>query len=76
MFSFDINNLFGVKGMVLVITGGGSGLGLYVAKALDANGAEAVYISVGAKRHSKMPPNRASIATSSRYKATSHQKSP
>ncbi len=30
--------------MVAVITGGGSGLGLYIAKALDANGAKAVYI--------------------------------
>jgi threonine dehydrogenase-like Zn-dependent dehydrogenase len=27
-----------------VITGGGSGLGLYAARALDANGAKAVYI--------------------------------
>ncbi|KAF8858433.1 putative Rhamnolipids biosynthesis 3-oxoacyl-reductase [Acephala macrosclerotiorum] len=44
MSNLDINNLFGVKGMVAVITGGGSGLGLYVAKALDANGAKAVYI--------------------------------
>jgi len=44
MSSLDINSLFGVKGMVAVITGGGSGLGLYVAKALDANGAKAVYI--------------------------------
>ncbi|TVY92250.1 Short-chain dehydrogenase/reductase [Lachnellula willkommii] len=42
--NFDINNLFGVKGIVAVITGGGSGLGLYVANALDANGAKAVYI--------------------------------
>ncbi|CZR52278.1 related to gluconate 5-dehydrogenase [Phialocephala subalpina] len=44
MSNLDISNLFGVKGMVVVITGGGSGLGLYVAKALDANGAKAVYI--------------------------------
>lgn len=40
----NVNNLFGVQGIVAVITGGGSGLGLYVAKALDANGAKAVYI--------------------------------
>ncbi len=33
MSDFDINNLFGVKGMVVVITGGGSGIGLNVAKA-------------------------------------------
>jgi NAD(P)-dependent dehydrogenase (short-subunit alcohol dehydrogenase family) len=44
MSNLDISNIFGVKGLVAVITGGGSGLGLYVAKALDANGAKAVYI--------------------------------
>ncbi|KAK5071250.1 hypothetical protein LTR64_007754 [Lithohypha guttulata] len=37
-------DLFNVNGMVAVITGGGSGLGLYAARALDANGAKAVYI--------------------------------
>ncbi|KAL1593857.1 hypothetical protein SLS60_010590 [Paraconiothyrium brasiliense] len=36
--------LFNVNGLVAVITGGGSGLGLYAARALDANGAKAVYI--------------------------------
>lgn len=44
MSNLDINKLFGVQGIVAVITGGGSGLGLYIAKALDANGAKAVYI--------------------------------
>lgn len=39
-----INDLFNVNGLVAVITGGGSGLGLYAARALDANGAKAVYI--------------------------------
>lgn len=33
-----------VNGLVAVVTGGGSGLGLYAARALDANGAKAVYI--------------------------------
>jgi NAD(P)-dependent dehydrogenase (short-subunit alcohol dehydrogenase family) len=37
-------DLFNVQGLVAVITGGGSGLGLYAARALDANGAKAVYI--------------------------------
>nr|POE53241.1 hypothetical protein CFP56_28465 [Quercus suber] len=37
-------DLFHVRGVVAVITGGGSGLGLYAARALDANGARAVYI--------------------------------
>jgi len=40
----SIEDLFGVKDLVAVITGGGSGLGLYAAKALDAHGAKAVYI--------------------------------
>lgn len=39
-----IQDLFNVSGLVAVITGGGSGLGLYAARALDANGAKAVYI--------------------------------
>ncbi|KAK5135778.1 hypothetical protein LTR08_004604 [Meristemomyces frigidus] len=39
-----IQDLFSVSGLVAVITGGGSGLGLYAARALDANGAKAVYI--------------------------------
>lgn len=38
------SSLFSVQGLVAVITGGGSGLGLYAARALDANGAKAVYI--------------------------------
>lgn len=37
-------DLFNVNGMVIVITGGGSGLGAYAARAFDANGAKAVYI--------------------------------
>ncbi|OAG04441.1 EXS-domain-containing protein [Paraphaeosphaeria sporulosa] len=37
-------DLFNVNGLVAVITGGGSGLGLYAARALDANGAKAIYI--------------------------------
>lgn len=40
----QIQDLFNVNGMVAVVTGGGSGLGLYAARALDANGAKAVYI--------------------------------
>ena len=46
VFPFDemvrngIQDLFNVDGMVAIITGGGSGLGLYAARALDANGAK------------------------------------
>ncbi|KAI1162152.1 hypothetical protein F5B18DRAFT_408467 [Nemania serpens] len=39
-----ISDIFNVDGLVAVITGGGSGLGLFAARALDANGAQAVYI--------------------------------
>ncbi|KAL7622175.1 hypothetical protein AAE478_007678 [Parahypoxylon ruwenzoriense] len=37
-------NLFNVTGMVAVVTGGGSGIGLMISKALAANGAARVYI--------------------------------
>ncbi|OHE98666.1 short chain dehydrogenase [Colletotrichum orchidophilum] len=37
-------DVFNVTGLVAVITGGGSGLGLMFAKALEANGAAKVYI--------------------------------
>lgn len=42
--SYKIENLFQVKGLVAVITGGGSGLGAIAAHALADNGAKAVYI--------------------------------
>ncbi|KAM7197120.1 hypothetical protein V8F33_005779 [Rhypophila sp. PSN 637] len=38
------NSLFRVDGMVAVITGGGSGIGLIMARALAANGAKRVYL--------------------------------
>ncbi len=44
MDAFKASKLFGVDGMVFVITGGGSGLGEMMALALDANGAKAVFI--------------------------------
>ncbi|KAH8685498.1 short-chain dehydrogenase/reductase [Tricladium varicosporioides] len=40
----DAASLYNVDGLVAVITGGGSGLGLVMAKALEANGAAKVYI--------------------------------
>ncbi|KAL9711267.1 hypothetical protein Ac2012v2_005807 [Leucoagaricus gongylophorus] len=40
---FSLLNLFNVEGMVVVITGGGSGIGLIMASALESNGAT-VYI--------------------------------
>ncbi|KAF2468937.1 NAD(P)-binding protein [Lindgomyces ingoldianus] len=44
MSNLDVASLFSVKGMVFVITGGGSGIGAMFAKALDVNGAAKVYI--------------------------------
>ncbi|OCL05164.1 hypothetical protein AOQ84DRAFT_414170 [Glonium stellatum] len=44
MSSLEASSLFNVKDMVFVITGGGSGIGAMVAKALGANGAAKVYI--------------------------------
>ena len=41
---FDVNRLFGVKGYVCLITGGGTGIGLMAAQALAANGGK-VYIT-------------------------------
>ncbi|EDU51554.1 FabG Dehydrogenase with different specificities related to short-chain alcohol dehydrogenase [Pyrenophora tritici-repentis] len=43
MADLDPSTLFGVKGLVAVITGGGTGIGLMIAQALEANGA-VVYI--------------------------------
>ncbi|KAE8153330.1 hypothetical protein BDV25DRAFT_168990 [Aspergillus avenaceus] len=42
--SLDASNLFSVKGIVAVITGGGTGLGRTIALALDANHASKVFI--------------------------------
>ncbi|KAJ3549983.1 hypothetical protein NM208_g221 [Fusarium decemcellulare] len=42
--SSQVTNLFNVEGIVAVITGGGSGLGLYMTRALAENGAKKVYI--------------------------------
>ena len=44
MSSLEATNLFNVNGLVAVITGGGSGIGLMMTKALALNGAHKVYI--------------------------------
>ena len=41
--ALDNSIIFDVNGLIAVITGGGTGLGLMMAKALEANGAK-VYI--------------------------------
>ncbi|KAF2972451.1 hypothetical protein GQX73_g1156 [Xylaria multiplex] len=43
MSSLDISKLFSVQGLVAVVTGGGTGIGLMIARALEHNGAK-VYI--------------------------------
>ncbi|KAI0408823.1 hypothetical protein F4802DRAFT_298181 [Xylaria palmicola] len=48
--SLDIQSLFDVTGLVAVVTGGGSGIGLMAAQALEANGA-IVYI-IGRRKES------------------------
>ncbi|KAK3939604.1 gluconate 5-dehydrogenase [Diplogelasinospora grovesii] len=42
--AMEASNLFRVDGMIAVITGGGSGIGLVMARALATNGASRVYI--------------------------------
>jgi len=37
-------NLFAVEGLIAVITGGGTGIGLMMARALSVNGATAIYL--------------------------------
>ncbi|KAI0022832.1 NAD(P)-binding protein [Xylariomycetidae sp. FL0641] len=44
MSSLGAQDLFNVKGLVAVVTGGGTGIGLMITKALVANGAAKVYI--------------------------------
>jgi len=44
MADLGVANLFNVKDMVFVITGGGSGLGEIMALALDNNGASKVFV--------------------------------
>lgn len=40
----EARSLFTVGGLVAVITGGGTGIGLMMAKALSINGASAIYL--------------------------------
>ncbi|KAG8530449.1 uncharacterized protein KY384_004951 [Bacidia gigantensis] len=44
MSAFNVGELFKVQGLVALITGGGSGIGLMMTKALALNGAHKVYI--------------------------------
>ncbi|KAJ4305770.1 hypothetical protein N0V90_001302 [Kalmusia sp. IMI 367209] len=68
MADLDPATLFGVNGLIAVITGGGTGIGLMLAQALEANGAT-VYIlgrrldvlekAAGTAKHGKIHPIRA-----------------
>lgn len=44
MSALEASKLFNVKGLVAVITGGGTGIGLMMAKALAENGAAKIYV--------------------------------
>ncbi|TDZ49708.1 Short-chain dehydrogenase/reductase SAT3 [Colletotrichum trifolii] len=67
----DTSNLFRVDGMVAVITGGGTGIGLTMAKALASNGAAKVYIlgrrqeilDDAAKAHEALVPLRCDVTS-------------
>jgi NADP-dependent 3-hydroxy acid dehydrogenase YdfG len=52
MSNLNTAQLFSVKGLVVVITGAGSGLGEVMAHALDVNGAAKVFIL--GRRESKL----------------------
>ncbi|KAL1306151.1 hypothetical protein AAFC00_004261 [Neodothiora populina] len=63
--SLQASNLFSIKGMVAVVTGGATGIGLMITKALALNGAHKVYI-VGRRKDKldeacKISPNIVSI---------------
>ncbi|KAL3421774.1 short chain dehydrogenase [Phlyctema vagabunda] len=60
--SIQASNLFSVDGLVAVITGGGSGIGLMMTRALALNGAHRVYI-VG-RRKDVLEQAAASVTTS------------
>ncbi|KEF55347.1 uncharacterized protein A1O9_08097 [Exophiala aquamarina CBS 119918] len=59
----EAGNLFNVNGLVAVITGGGSGLGRMMARALAANGASKVFI-IG-RREDALKETAASVPSSS-----------
>jgi NADP-dependent 3-hydroxy acid dehydrogenase YdfG len=42
--NLQLQKLFAVDGLIAVITGAGSGIGLIMAKALSENGAAAIYL--------------------------------
>ncbi|XXG99870.1 hypothetical protein Hte_006211 [Hypoxylon texense] len=69
--SIDSSTLFRVDGIVAVITGGGSGIGLTMARALAFNGARKVYIvgrrlevlKTAAKEHSSLVPIQGDVTS-------------
>ncbi|KAF2845570.1 NAD(P)-binding protein [Plenodomus tracheiphilus IPT5] len=72
MTDFDPSSLFGVRGLVAVISGAGTGLGLMMAQALEANGA-IVYIlgrrrdvldkAAGTAKHGNIFPVQADVTS-------------
>ncbi|KAK8855127.1 short-chain dehydrogenase [Apiospora arundinis] len=69
--AFDSSTIFRVDGIVAVITGGGSGIGLTMARALAFNGAAKVYLlgrrleplEAAAKEHPSLVPVRCDVTS-------------
>lgn len=59
--TIDYASLFRVDGLVAVITGGGTGIGLYMARALAGAGAKAVYIL--GRREDKLQSAASTVST-------------
>lgn len=67
MSSLDTSKLFSVDGLVAVVTGGGTGIGLMIAQALEHNGAK-VYILGRREEILKTAAKQNAVRVSLRYR--------